>query len=248
MSSPSTVRVGTGPRALLMASVVLIVMIAAGRAWYCWTTDAWVNHPAGVLIAMAADLKHGVFYRPLFGPDGYGGTRYFPLYFVLQAGLMKLGIPVLLSAYLLSAAAMLSLLTGVFYLLRGLRVEPWLAACAAAAVLAVISAQSSLVSPHADGLASSLNVWGLAVSVRPRLSHARVLLAALLFTLAWATKVTSIFGFAAVFVWLISTGVRTTAWELAAETCSWISGSRRGVGCGQSGPLRGDLQGLRFGG
>ena len=98
----------------------MIVVIAIVRASYSWATDAWVNHPAGVLIAMAADLKHGVFYRPLFGPVGYGGTRYFPLYFVLHALLMKLGLPVLLSAYLLSAAAMISLLAGVFYLLRGL--------------------------------------------------------------------------------------------------------------------------------
>src|SRR5208337_4912228 len=101
----------------------------------------WVNHPAGVLIAMAGDLKDGVFYRPLFGPEGYGGTRYFPLYFVLHALLMKLGVPVLPGAYLLSAVAVVSLLTGVFYLLKGLGVEPWLAACSAGALLAAGSVQ-----------------------------------------------------------------------------------------------------------
>jgi len=216
---PASERVGRGARLALLAAVALVLVIAVIRAGYCWATDAWINHPAGVLIAMAADLKNGLFYRPLFGPAGYGGTRYFPLYFVLHALLIKMGIPVLLGAYLLSAAAILSLLAGVFYLLRGLGVEPWLAACSAAAILAVISAQQSLVSPHADGLASSLNIWGLAVSVRPRPSHGKVLLAAALFTLAWATKVTSVFGFVAVFVWLVSTGLRTTAWELAGETC-----------------------------
>ncbi|MGO9518732.1 MAG: hypothetical protein ACLPND_16990 [Candidatus Korobacteraceae bacterium] len=215
----ATGRAGSGPRTLLIASIALIVVIAAVRASYSWATDAWVNHPAGALIAMAADLKHGLFYRPLFGPVGYGGTRYFPLYFVLQALLMKLGLPVLFSAYLLSAAAMISLLAGVFYLLRGLDVEPWLAACSAAALLAVISGQQSLVSPHADGLASSLNVWGLAVIVRQKLSHGRAFLASLLFVLAWSAKVLTVFGFAAAFVWLISTGLRTAAWELAGETC-----------------------------
>ena len=124
---------------MLFAAVAVILLIAVVRASYCWTSDAWVNHPAGVLIAMAADLKDGIFYRPLYGPEGYGGTRYFPLYFVLHALLMKLGVPVLLGAYLLSAAAMVSLLAGVFYLLRGLGVEPWLAACSAATVLAVLS-------------------------------------------------------------------------------------------------------------
>ena len=219
VSFDSPAQAGAGPRAFLMASVAVIVLIAIVRASYCWATDAWVNHPAGVLIAMAADLKDGVFYRPLFGPVGYGGTRYFPLYFVLHALLMKLGMPVLLSAYLLSAAAMFSLLAGVFYLLRGLGVEPWLAACAAAALLAVISGQQSLVSPHADGLASSLNVWGLALIVRPKPSHSKVLLTSLLFVLAWSAKVTSVFGLGAAFVWLMSTGLRTTAWELGVETC-----------------------------
>jgi hypothetical protein len=219
LSPPVTERVSRGPRIALCVAVALILLIAVIRASYCWATDAWVNHPAGALIAMTADLKHGVFYRPLFGPVGYGGTRYFPLYFVLHALLMKLGVPVLPGAYLLSAAATVSLLAGVYYLLRGLEVEPWLAACSAAAILSVISAQSSLMSPHADGLASSLNVWGLAVSVRPKLSHRKVLLASILFTLAWSAKVTSVFGFAAVLVWLVSTGSRATAWELAGETC-----------------------------
>lgn len=219
LPAPVIERVGRGPRVALFATVTVIILIAIVRASYCWATDAWVNHPAGALIAMAADLKHGLFYRPLFGPVGYGGTRYFPLYFVLHALLMKLGVAVLLGAYLLSAAAMVSLLAGVFYLLRGLGVESWLAACSAAAILAVISGQSSLMSPHADGLASSLNVWGLAVSVRPKLSHGKILLAALLFALAWSAKVTSVFGFAAVFVWLMSSGLRTTTWELAGETC-----------------------------
>jgi hypothetical protein len=214
----STARVGSGARTLLIASAVVIVVITGVRASYCWATDAWVNHPAGVLIAMAADLKDGMFYRPLLGPAGYGGTRYFPLYFVLHALLMKVGLPVLLSAYLLSAAATVSLLAGVFYLLKGLRAEPWLAACSAAALLAVISGQQSLLSPHVDGLASSLNVWGLAVTVRPKLSHGKVLLASLLFVLAWSAKVSTVFGFAAAFIWLMSTGLRATAWKLAGET------------------------------
>ncbi len=219
LPSRATGRTGAGPRMLLIASVALIILIAMVRAWYCWGTDAWVNHPAGALIAMAADLKNGVFYRPLYGPEGYGGTRYFPLYFVLHALLMKLGVPILPAAFLLSAAAVVALLAGVFYLLRGLGVEPWLAACSTGALMAAGCAQYSLVSPHADGLASALNVWGLAVVVRAKLSHRTVLLAALLFTLAWSAKITTVFGFAAAFVWLMSTGFPAMAWELAAETC-----------------------------
>jgi hypothetical protein len=214
-----TAPAANGARILLIASVGLILLIAAVRAPYCWATDAWVNHPAGVLIAMAADLKDGVFYRPLYGPEGYGGTRYFPLYFVLHALLMKLGVPILPGAFLLSAVAVVALVAGVFCLLRGLGAEPWLAACSAGAVLAAGCAQYSLVSPHADGLASALNVWGLAVTVGAKLTHRRILLVAVLFTLAWSAKITTVFGFAAAFVWLLSTGFRAAAWEMAGETC-----------------------------
>ena len=80
---------------------------------------------------MATDLKQGVFYRPLYDLRGYGGTRYFPLYFCLHALLLKLGMPVLASAYLLSAAAIVLLVLGILRLLRELGVEQWLAACAA---------------------------------------------------------------------------------------------------------------------
>src|SRR5208283_4156690 len=127
--SPPTSEFRRSPRVFLYAAVGLIILITALRASVCWANDTWVDNPSGVIIAMAADLRDGVFYRPLLGPGGYGGTRYFPLYFVLHAALLKLGIPVLLSAYLLSAAAVFLLLLGVFYLLRGLGVEPWLAAC-----------------------------------------------------------------------------------------------------------------------
>lgn len=219
----STGRVGPWPRAFLFAAVALILLITALRASVCWTNDAEVSHAAGVIITMAADLKNGLFYRPLFGPVGYGGTRYFPLYFCLHALLLKLGMPILLSAYLLSAAGIILLMVGTFYLLRELRVEPWLAACSAGVLLASGSAQLSLVSPHPDGLASALNVWGLAVIARPRPSRRKILLASALFTLAWSAKFTTVFGLAAAFVWLLSTGFPHMAWQLAAETLSGYS-------------------------
>jgi hypothetical protein len=188
------------------------------RALVCWRNDAWLDPPSGVIIAMAADLKDGIFYRPLYGPEGYGGTRYFPLYFALHAGLLKLGLPVLPSAYLVSAAAVLLLLVGSFFLLRGLGAEPWLAACGAGTILATASVQVAVTNPHGDGLASALNVCGLAAIVRPTLSHRLVLLAAILFTLAWSAKLNMVFGAAAAVVWLLARGARRTAWELAAET------------------------------
>jgi len=210
--------VGRAPRIFLYAAVALILLTTVMRAAVCWRNDTWVEHPSGVLIAMAADLKDGIFYRPLYGPEGYGGTRYFPLYFVLQAGLLELGMPVLPSAYLVSGAAVLLLLVGALYLLRRLGAELWLAACGSATILAAVSAQMAVTNPHGDGLASALSVCGLAVVVRPNLSHRLVLVAAVLFALAWSAKLNMVFGVAAAVIWLLARGERRTAWELAGET------------------------------
>ncbi len=205
-------------QACLYAAVGLLILTTILRAAVCWRNDTWVDHPAGVIIAMAADLKDGIFYRPLYGPEGYGGTRYFPLYFVLQAALIKVGFPVLPSAYLVSAAGVVLLLLGGYHLLRRLGVEPWLAACSSGVLLAAASAQQTLLNPHGDGLASGLNVCGLAVIVRPRLTHRTILLASVLFTLAWSAKLNMVFGVAAAFIWLLAMGSRRMAFELAAET------------------------------
>jgi hypothetical protein len=218
-SVPTSPRPSPVPRTLLIGSVAAIVAVTAIRAVVCWGNDAWINHPAGALIAMASDFNAGLFYRPLYSASGYGGTRYFPLYFVLHAAFMKSGVPVLRGAYLLSGVAMLALLAGMFRLMKNLGVETWLAACSAGALLAAGCAQYAVFSPHADGLASALNVWGLATIARPKLTHATVLSASLLFVLAWSAKMTTVFGFAAAVAWLIGTSLPQMAWALAAEAC-----------------------------
>jgi len=230
MGSPpsSTERVSPRLQLLLFAAIGVIVLIAALRVRVCWSNDRYLDHTAGAWTALATDLKDGVFYRPLFGPDGYGGTRYFPLYFVLYALLMKLGVGVLLSGYLLSATGIIALLAGTFYLLKKLGVEPWLAVCGAGATLASYSLQLSLLSTRADGLASALDVWGLAACAHSKPSHSRILLASILFALAWSAKLTTVFGFAAAFLWLLFAGSSTMAWVLAAETacgCLVVAGA-----------------------
>ena len=207
----------------LCATVVLIVMVAAIRAIVCWENARYLTPTDGVWPVLATDLKNGLFYRPLLGPVGYGGTRYFPLFFVLYALLLKLGVPLLTGGYLLSAASVLLLMLGTYCLTTQSGAEPWLAACSAGAVLAAGSVQLSLLSIHDDGLACALNVCGLAVSAHPRPSHSRILLAAVLLTLAWSTKVTTVFGLAAAFLWLLFAGFSGRAWELAAETaCGYM--------------------------
>lgn len=206
-------------RRFMIISTALVAVAAVARAWADWSSGVWVDVPAGVMIAMAVDLRHGLFYRPLLGLVGYGGTRYFPLYFVLHTLLLKLGLPVLLGAYLLSAGATVLVILGTFYFLRELGAEWWLAACSAVALLTSVSTHVALVSPHADGLACALNIWAMVVIARSNPSHRKIFLAAVLFTLAWSAKITTVFGLVAAVVWLMNTGFKRRAWQLCATTC-----------------------------
>src|SRR5271165_2925113 len=211
--------VSAGPKILLLTVVAVIVVITAVRASIWWRNDAGISFASGVMITMATDLRQGVFYRPLYDSRGYGGTRYFPLFFCLHALLLKLGMPILAGAYLLSTAAIVLLMLGIFQLLRQLGVEPWLAGCSALMVLAAGSVQMSLSTPQADGLAAALNACGLAAIARPPHARSRIVLAALLFTLAWSAKLTTVFGLAAACIWLLAKGYKRVAWLLAGETC-----------------------------
>jgi len=216
-------RAGGVPRTLLLVAVIVILVVTAVRGWIWWRNDAGISFASGVMITMATDLKAGVFYRPLYDAQGYGGTRYFPLYFCLQASLLKLGMPVLASAYLLSSVAIALLMWGTFRLLRELGVAPWLAGCCAVALLAANSVQMSLSTPQADGLAAALNVWGLTMIARLPHSSRRTLLAALFFTLAWSAKLTTVFGVAVALIWLVARGYKRTAWSLVMATaCGYL--------------------------
>ena len=209
----------TAVRCLLCFAVFLIVVITAVRAGFWWRNDVGISFASGAMLTMAADLRDGIFYRPLLDGGGYGGTRYFPLYFCLHALLLKAGIPVLLSAYLLSAAIFVFLMLGTFRLLRELPCgkHGWPAARRSCSSRPV-PVQLSLVMPQADGLAAALNVWGLGTIVPAPRTRGRLLLTAALFTLAWSAKLTTVFGLGAAIVWLVATGHKRTAWKLAAAT------------------------------
>jgi hypothetical protein len=157
-------------RSLLVLSTIPIVVMTAIRVHACWANDAYLDQVSGVWIALANDLCHGVFYRPLFGPLGYRGTRYFPLVFVLHAGLMKLGGSPILTGRLLSVASTLALLAGVYVLLRRLGVEKILAACSSLFVLCPESTQLALLAIHGDVLPAALIIWGLVECCAPRLA------------------------------------------------------------------------------
>jgi len=205
-----------GLRILLAVSTIPIVIITILRIHRCWPNGAYLGNPSGVWIALANDLCHGVFYRPLYSPLGYGGTRYFPLQFVVQAGLIKLGGNPIMTGHLLSLCATLALMAGIYFLLRRLGVDNLLSFCSSVFVLCSESTQLALHSIRGDVLPAALVVWGIVACCGTTVGLRQLVIAAILFTLAFSAKITAGYAVCAVFLFFLLSGRRRQAWTLAA--------------------------------
>lgn len=201
-------------RTLFIIVAVLLLALTLARAVRSWSNDSHLEHVAGAWVALAFDLDHGAFYRPAYGPLGYGGTRFFPLYFSLHAAALRTSGSWRVTGYFLSASSVVLLLAGLYYLLRQLGVDRWLSAAGLLALLAASSAQDSLLTIREDGMAAMFNLWAVALCVKSPFSNHRVYASALLFALAFATKETSIFGLVAVVAWLVCQNQKSSATRL----------------------------------
>jgi len=184
----------------LLVSVTGLALATHG--WYAMASASYVNAVTGVWLALAKDLTEGVFYRAIVSEAGYGGTRYFPLFFVSIATLMRAGIGPLAAGFTISLVAAALLFLGVVRLTSGLGVPRGSAIILAMIALVPQFIQQTLFAIRSDILAAALNVWGLAFTLpafedERRSSSRSLVVAAVFFTLALATKVTSLFAPAA---------------------------------------------------
>jgi hypothetical protein len=102
----------------------------------------------------------------------------------------------------------------VHTLLRRLGATRIVAAACAAFVLAASPAQEALLAIKGDGLAAALNVWGVALCVGGTIGTGGLAAAAILFTLAFATKMVMVSGLGAAVLWLWLSGRRKAAAQL----------------------------------
>jgi hypothetical protein len=208
------------PLAALGVTGSLLLGLTVFRIVESWSNDSHLEHVAGVWVTEALDLSKGLFYRTPYGPYGYGGTRYFPLFFSLHALTIKIFGRWRWTGYSLSAMAVVLLFGAVYFFSRRLGAGQWLGAAACLTVLAGTSVQDSLLTIREDAMAAMLNVWGLALCVDEDASFTRLGCAAALFTLAFATKETTVFGAAAVFLYLLLNGRRRNALGFIAFTAA----------------------------
>ena len=222
--------------ALFYAAGAIFALLTLVLVFRGWQEGVSLTPTSGTWIALAVDLKHGMFYRPMYGDLGYGGTRYLPLHFVLHALLMGLGLGPVAAGHALEGIAGLGLLFGIYRILRGLGVAVWTAACFAVMALAPQAAQIAILSIRGDLLPTALVVLGLAICMAVKLGRWHLLGASVLFALAFAAKPTSLYGAGAVVLWLLLSRqigkalflLVATAVECAAVigVTAWASGGR----------------------
>lgn len=219
-SSVDTVPAKSLGRLLLVGTGILILVLSVARGVVFWANQAYLDSVSGSWTALAVDLAHGVFYRAVLGPDGYGGTRYFPFHFVLHAGLITaFGNPVR-AGQVMAAVSVSLLVLGVHFTLRRIGASALLAGSCAALVLASQTVQEALLSIRGDALAAALTMWGVGLCIGSAVSAGAILVAAVLFAAAFATKVTAVSGFVAAFVYLAFTHQTRLARRLLMLTVS----------------------------
>lgn len=211
-------------RHLLLLACGVALMLSAVRAVRGIREEASIalNHVSGAWATLALDFARGEVYRPLISDGGYGGTRYFPLHFVLHGLLIKLGLSPLVAGHALSIAALIALLCGAYALLRCLRVPAAFAGPGAILLLANPPIQGALITIRGDVLACAFNVCGLAFALSDERARRRWL-APVLFGLAILTKQTAIYGLVATAFAIAIRGDRKRAFRLAAGTISLVA-------------------------
>lgn len=209
--------------ATVLAAILLgltITLLAVDAFVSLWS-GAYLNLGSGVWLALAADLRDGTFYRPVWDGTEYGGTRYFPVLFALVAGLMALGVPADAAGHLVSVGGLAALTGAVAAFLSRLSVPPHLTALGTALAVAPYFVHETAFAIRSEPLAAAFAVGGLALVVpleRAGPSMARLSGAAALFVLAFGTKMTCIYGPLAAVTALVLAGARAGAGRLAVLT------------------------------
>lgn len=179
-------------KVLLLSAVGLLVVLAAVHCVVAWSNYSSLDGTSGVWIALADDFSKGTFYRPIVGELGYGGTRYFPLYFVLHGLLARSGVDLVAGGFALSAASVLLLFAGLYRLLRNNGVDRGRSMTGSLLLLTSTAVLLSLTTIRGDALPLALNVFGLAILDEREGGTSNVLQSSMLFVLAFACKVTAV--------------------------------------------------------
>jgi hypothetical protein len=201
-----------------LTAIVFIVDAAVSIA-----SGTYLNLGSGVWLGLARDAHDGIFYRPLWNGAEYGGTRYFPMLFVLTAGVMRTGVAAVPAGVTVSVIGLVAMAAAVAVFLKRLDV-PWsLVLVGTALSAAPYFVHQTAFAIRCEPLAAALAIFGLAMlpPLEGRGTSTRHLLfAAGFFVAAFMTKITCVYAPAAATLALFAAGLRGAAVKLAAFTAA----------------------------
>jgi hypothetical protein len=204
-----------------VAALTAIVLIA--DAAVSIASGAYLNLGSGVWLALARDTHDGIFYRPLWNGAEYGGTRYFPMLFVLTAGLMRAGVAAIPAGVTVSMFGLVAMAAAVAVFLKRLGTPPALVVAATALSVAPYFVHQTAFAIRCEPIAAAFAIFGLAmlVPVDVRAASTRqLLLAAGFFVAAFMTKITCVYAPAAATIALLAAGRRGAAVKVAGFTAA----------------------------
>jgi hypothetical protein len=184
-------------------------------------SGAYLNLGSGVWLALARDTHDGIFYRPLWNGAEYGGTRYFPMLFVLTAGLMRAGLAAIPAGVTVSMIGLVAMAAAVAVFLKRLGTPASLVVAAAALSVAPYFVHQTAFAIRCEPIAAAFAILGLAMlaplDVRGA-STRHLVFAAGFFVAAFMTKITCVYAPAAATLALLAAGRRGAAAKLAGLT------------------------------
>jgi hypothetical protein len=163
-----------------------------------------LNHIDGAWTTLANDFKAGIFYRPLFSEEiGFGGTRYFPFFFILHALAMGIIDNPINSGHFINCFIGLMLILSVYLYLKQMRLKPYIAYVFSLSILAFETVQEVLQRIQSDILPLTCNIFGIIIFQSKISSKYREYLSALFFVLAFFSKITAVHGIVTLLIWLV---------------------------------------------
>ena len=164
--------------------------------------DYRVSHVQGVWIAAAEAARGGGLYPPLFDGEHYSGTRYMPLPILLNAfGSATTGDPII-GGKMIAATLMAVLLATIVLVLRRASCPLPLSFALAAVVVATDTGLQAGTTIGGDLLPVVLQTVALALAARGH-NWRQFALAGAMAGLAFASKLTGVWGAFAVITWLV---------------------------------------------
>lgn len=182
----------------LTATLILLLII-----FLTILSQSGLNHVSGSWTALAVDLKNGIFYRPLFSEIiGSGGTRFFPLFFILHSILLHIINSPIISGHIINLLSGILLFSGLFYLLKIFGTKPLIGLSMLLLLLSTNTVLNGLQNIRGDILPVAFTLWGIAIYFSKLKQKRKMIITSFLFILAFATKVTAVNGFLALAIYL----------------------------------------------